>query len=291
MVDAPFDLLCLGLELVGFKTRRIKRTRYKKNLSRFCSAFGVGPETVRDLLNDIAQHGIKDEPDAVWLLIALNWMRVYNTEEFMEGVFDSDEKTIREHVWDYILAIRQLKDVKIKWLWDDRHANDGGPVFIISVDGVHCPINEPRKKPNAKWYSHKFHKPGLAYEIAISVYSSKVVWVRGPFPAGTSDLSIFKRTGKGLKHKMPPGTKAIADRAYTSESLCATRNDEFDDGRVRKFKRRVRARHENINARIKVYNALTIPFRHGVQKHGAVFDVACILVQYNMENGHPLFEV
>jgi hypothetical protein len=28
---------------------------------------------------------------------------------------------------------------------------------------------------------------------------------------------------------MPYGTKAIADRAYTSESVCATHNDEFDD--------------------------------------------------------------
>jgi DDE superfamily endonuclease len=181
--------------------------------------------------------------------------------------------------------------MQIKWLFDHRRANDGGHVFIISVDGVHCPINEPRKKPSAKWYSHKFNKPGLAYEIAVSVYSSKVVWVRGPFPAGTGDLSIFKRLVKGLKYKMPNGTKAIADRAYTSESVCATRNDEFDDPRVRKFKRRARARHENFNARIKVYNALTIPFRHGVEKHGAVFDVACILVQYDMDNGHPLFEV
>jgi DDE superfamily endonuclease len=113
----------------------------------------------------------------------------------------------------------------------------------------------------------------------------------GPFPAGTGDLSIFNRLIKGLKYKMPPGTKAIADHAYTSESVCATRNDEFDDPHVRKFKRRSRAQHENFNARIKVYNALTIPFRgHGVEKHGTVFDVACILVQYDMENGHPLLK-
>ena len=247
-------LLRLGLELAGFNQRRIQRTRYKKNLSRFRSAYGVGPETVAQILNDLSSHGIEEEPDPVWLLIALNWMRVYNTEEFMEGVFDHDEKTLREHIWQYILAIRMLKDVKvrvvstccslattrdpqpvesnnttctflaaafgvvqIRWLWgDDRQANEGGRVSILSVDGVHCPINEPRKKPNAKWFSHKFNKPGLAYEIAVSVYSSDVVWVQGPFPAGTSDLSIFKRLGKGLKHKLPLGTKAIADRAYTS---------------------------------------------------------------------------
>ena len=105
-------LLRLGLEIVGFKARRIQRTRYKKKLSRFRSAFGVGADTVAQILNDLSQHEIKEDPDAVWLLIALNWIRVYNTEEFMEGVFDKDEKTIREHVWKYILAIQQLKDVK-----------------------------------------------------------------------------------------------------------------------------------------------------------------------------------
>ena len=57
------------------------------------------------ILNGKYQHEIREGPDAVWLLIALNWIRAYNTEEFMEGIFDLDEKTICEHVWKYILAI------------------------------------------------------------------------------------------------------------------------------------------------------------------------------------------
>jgi hypothetical protein len=77
-----------------------------------------------------------------------------------------------------------------------------------------------------------------------------------PFPAGTGDLSIFKHLEKGLKYKMPFGTKAIADHAYTSKSVCATRNDEFDDPRVRKFKCRAQGRHENFNMHIKVYNVM-----------------------------------
>ena len=89
MVESESDcLLRLGLEIVGFKTGRIQRTRYKKYLSRFRSSFGVGPDTMAQILNDLSQHEIEEEPDAVWLLIALNWIRVYNTEEVMEGVFD-----------------------------------------------------------------------------------------------------------------------------------------------------------------------------------------------------------
>jgi hypothetical protein len=125
MVVATSDhLLHLGLELVGFKTRHIQRTRYTKNLSRFRSAYGVGPETVAHILHDLSHHGIEEEPDTIWLLIALNWMRVYNTEEFMEGVFDRDEKTLREHIWKYVLAVRQLKDVKVcHLLWSCSRIN------------------------------------------------------------------------------------------------------------------------------------------------------------------------
>jgi hypothetical protein len=35
--------------------------------------------------------------------------------------------------------------MQVKWLFDHCRANDYGHVFIISVDGVHCPINEPGK--------------------------------------------------------------------------------------------------------------------------------------------------
>lgn len=97
MVESQSDrLLRLSLELVGFKTSRIERTRYKKNLSRFRRAFGVGPETVAQILNDLSQHEVEEEPDAVWLLIALNWIRVYNTEEFMEGVFEDQNRASKD---------------------------------------------------------------------------------------------------------------------------------------------------------------------------------------------------
>jgi hypothetical protein len=43
---------------------------------------------VAQILNELSQHEIEEEPDAVWLLIVLNWIHVYNTEEVMEGDFD-----------------------------------------------------------------------------------------------------------------------------------------------------------------------------------------------------------
>ena len=53
----------------------------------------------------------------------------------------------------------------------------------------------------------------------------------------------------------------------------------------------VRARHESFCSRIKLFSALDRPFRHGARKHKAVFEAVCVIVQYDMENGRPLWLV
>ena len=77
------------------------------------------------------------------------------------------------------------------------------PIFLVSVDGVHCPIQEPttghKYSKHPKHCSHKFKRAALAYEVAISVFTSKVVWINGPFLAGTRDPDIIKLLN-GLLH-------------------------------------------------------------------------------------------
>ena len=51
--------------------------------------------------------------------------------------------------------------------------------FLYSVDGTHCRIKEPRSNPDKLWYSHKYNKPGVSYEIALHLYKDKVAWVNG----------------------------------------------------------------------------------------------------------------
>ena len=45
------------------------------------------------------------------------------------------------------------------------------------MDGVHCRTFEVRKDPSTKWYSHKSHSAGLAYELAIAIRSDGLVWI------------------------------------------------------------------------------------------------------------------
>lgn len=80
-------------------------------------------------------------------------------------------------------------------------------VFRISVDCTDRRIQEPRrldgkKGPNPIYSSHKFgRKAGLRYEIALSIWSDHIVWVKGPFPCGRwAYFKIFKE--KGLANKL-----------------------------------------------------------------------------------------
>jgi len=53
----------------------------------------------------------------------------------------------------------------------------------------------------------------------------------------------------------------------------------------------IRARHETANRRLKQFGALGQRFRHGIQKHSAVFHSIANLTQLQIEDGSPLFAV
>jgi hypothetical protein len=111
--------------------------------------------------------------------------------------------------------------------------------------------------------------------------------MNGPFKAGKDDVSIFK---EGLIALIPDGKMAIADNGYVGvKDIIATPN-RHDEPAVRKFKGRARARQESFNVRIKNYKVLATNFRQGEDKHEIVFEATCVICQYQLENGSPLFD-
>jgi len=287
------QFLSFGLETVGFKADRNDRTCLKTKMNRFRGSFGCGPAACSAVFQDLQTTDNPDarinKPNSFYFLVAINWLATYKKECEMAGFFDTDDKTLRVHINSYVKAIAALKDEKIVW---DIDGNE--ETFLISVDGVHFRINELRRKPSARWCSYKFKSAGLAYEIGISIYYNRVVWINGPYQAADGDKEIYMSK---LKKKMPKGKKAVADRGYkcqeTGEKTLSIRNSE-DTEAVKAFKRRVRARHENFNARLKAFKILDSSFRakkERLKKHKAAFEAVCVLCQYDMENGHPLFDV
>jgi DDE superfamily endonuclease len=162
--------------------------------------------------------------------------------------------------------------------------------FFMSIDGTHCRISEPRKEPSAGNYSHKLNKPAVAYEIGIEIDDNKIIHVNGPYPAGScSDVNIFRQPG-GLKEKLPPGKKVIADRGYTGEIVLSTPNP-LDSKPLKTFKSRARARHESLNKKVKDYKILEHRFRHPLMKHKTVFEAIITIIQYDLDNGSTLFAI
>ena len=67
--------------------------------------------------------------------------------------------------------------------------------------------------------------------------------------------------------------------------------NRYDSKELNNFKSRGRLRHETLNARLKFFNALGLPFRHGFNDHKFVFEAIVVIVQYQMDNGSPIFAV
>jgi DDE superfamily endonuclease len=129
----------------------------------------------------------------------------------------------------------------------------------------------------------------VAYEIALYIIESKIVWVAGPIKGGVPDLKIFKQPG-GLKSKIPHNHKLIGDKGYVGDENVSTTN-ELDSRDVKEFKKRVRARHETVNERIKAFSVLSERFRHRLSWHQIAFEAVCVIVQYSFENGSELFDI
>jgi hypothetical protein len=198
----------------------------------------------------------------------------------LECVFYKNEKTIRYWCWYYLKKIAALKSQKIVWPeeWSEEDTEPDLPVFLCTVDGTHCRILEsyhPLYAKSPPYFSHKSKKAGLNYEIA-----------NGPFPATKHDKTIFIEE---LKKKIPPSRRAIGDRAYEDPRV-TTPNPQHSRA-LQKFLSRARTHHETFNSRLKNFNCLKEVFRHSHKKHQICFEAICVICQYQMENGSPLFDV
>ena len=118
-----------------------------------------------------------------YYLMAYHHLRRYPTEHEREAMFDVSPKHGQEWVWFFVNKIRNLKHHKIAW----PAAKFSELKWAISVDGMHCWIAEPKHphwSQDRTYFSHKYSKAGLNYELGISLEDSHLVWMAGPFRAG-----------------------------------------------------------------------------------------------------------
>lgn len=174
-------------------------------------------------------------------------------------------------------------------MWENRKINDIGNDCLVSVDGTDFQI----LRKGRKFYSHKFKKSGLRYEVAICIRTGDIVWISGPFPAGRwSDINIFRN---GIIHHLDKNERVEADDGYIGES---PRYIKCPQGVTANRKKRteimqtiVRRRHETVNKRFKDWGILRQIFRHNPTSHGDIFRAIAVITQMAINNGEPLFHV
>lgn len=149
----------------------------------------------------------------------------------------------------------------------------------VSLDGTDFRIREPQPF-NKKWFSHKFKGPGIRYEIGISIVEADIVWASGGFPCGEwTDLKIAKNLYIQYANK----EKTLADKIY--------RHQGFFKQPTNAVEKRILARHETLNGRIKEFAIMTNRFRNNLKKHPEVFHAVVNVLQVSIDNGEKLFDL
>jgi hypothetical protein len=157
----------------------------------------------------------------------------------------------------------------------------------MSVDGVDCRV----KKKGKRWWSHKFKKGGVRYEVGLCILTGDICRLNGSYKCGKwPDISIFRNS---LVSHLAPNERIEADDGYIGEAPAKVKCPASFTipEETEAITQRVRNRQETVNKRFKNWEILAVPFRNDVYKHGDAFRVIAIFTQLSINSGEPLFDV
>jgi len=255
--------------------------------------------TVAAILDDL----VEDHPELKYdyFFMTLNWLYLYETYPVLSGRWQYSENHIGRTVIPYGKMFQQLSRKIIRFEFKD----DDGP-YLFSLDTVNFLCCEMRLDPSSKWFDPKSKSAGLKYEFCLSLSEPRIVWIRGPVPASTADITMFRGgttdvsrdqwDKSALYHQIPNGMKGLGDSSYTAEASKMTTNSPEFPADMKHWIGRCLARQETLHARLKFFNILGHRFRHGtdvedkMSLHQMAVEAVCCLVEYDYQNGHPPFD-
>ncbi len=188
--------------------------------------------------------------------------------------FKLNEKTIRKYRWRAVEAISQLSLVGnffkaiilltlLQIHLDDRFENWNVLEPSCTLDGVDCPIAEPRRPIDPAFYSHKFKRAGLRYEVAVQINGTKIIWINGGVPCGRfPDLTLARLNFTTM---LLPNERVAADKGYKDDLFMLPISRPMNRGEkdFNTWHRKILARHETVNVRLKQFRVLKQVFTHG----------------------------
>jgi len=157
----------------------------------------------------------------------------------------------------------------------------------MSIDGTCFTILQPSPFSD-KWYDEKSNGPGIKYEVGVSLYSSSICWIKGPFPSGRfNDETVFVLF---LSAKLLPGEKCIADNGYSACHQCTTPEPGQSMNVKLKMSKmsKIRSRQEHVNKRLKQFGVLRRVYRHDRQLHKHCMYAVSVVTQLSIMFDEPL---
>jgi hypothetical protein len=291
--------LAFGLALVGFGPDR-QKCREALCVRRFRAHYGVGHIAIKALIADLKRYQPDKPIDKTSLFMAIAWLKLYETEEVMAGRWCYGEEYCRNTVREYVSRIRALKGRKISFDGLDPKCE------FLPVDTVHHRCQEFRCTPGSKWWSHKSNGPAVAFEVVTDPVHGKIRWTNGPEAPTVHDLTFLRGGKKGkmkdwkrtaLYFHVPKNVKLIGDSAYEGQPDKVTTTKDAHNAATKQLFARMKSMQETCFKRFKDFKVLRESFRHGsgtedkLGKIKVAFEAVAVLVEYDIENGHPLFEV
>ena len=127
----------------------------------------------------------------------------------------------------------------------------------------------------------------------MALRSDGICWMRGPFPASYSDITIF-RGGKADESedswdkdslyfaikKLGDGIRGVGDHAYAAEPETMLTSKEGQSKDLSEFLARGKTREETLHTHFKSWNIIENRFRHGhgtekrMELHGDVMSAS-----------------
>jgi hypothetical protein len=110
-------ILSFGLDIVGFWAAR-QNVSDKLNLKRFRSHYGIGPGAIMAIATDMRidfKNNKKSAKEMKYILIALCWLKLYETEHVMAGRWGFGEEFCRDMVRSTVQRLQSLMKKKIRF--------------------------------------------------------------------------------------------------------------------------------------------------------------------------------
>ena len=277
------EILQAGLILAGYSKKQRNR-KYDQLLVWFKANYGSHPLVYCVLWEEL--RPIDKERKLKYFFLCLSWLKNYDTEAILAGRWKLDDDTVRLWTNYYAECLQIMCDNKIK-LPDEW----GNNVFVGVVDGTHCRCYKPTHPEfpfDSTYKSYKLGKDGLAYEVMVDM-NGRPIWINGPYPAGTPDISIYNEKLAGI---IPEGKLVLGDKGYKGPKTCSIPYS-YDTYSVREFKRGHRARMEQYNGQLLFFRILEDVFRSKaagrLKKHKMIFHAVNAIVATQITCGFPLF--